>query len=104
MDVRFHPEAETELEALPTREKVAMLSAVEKLEALGDRLLSPIRARSGVGQSFASFAPELDDPPGELSIGAFRERWLSLRSARKLSPIGGDSTGPSRTPRTDSMK
>ncbi len=41
MDVRYHPEAEAELEALPVREKVAMLSAVEKLEALGDQLPFP---------------------------------------------------------------
>lgn len=41
MDVRYHPEAETELDQLPTGEKVAMLSAVEKLRALGDQLPFP---------------------------------------------------------------
>lgn len=41
MEVRYHPDAETEFDDLPTAERVAMLSAVEKLRALGDQLPYP---------------------------------------------------------------
>lgn len=41
MDVAFHPEAAAELGALPDPEKLAMDHAIEKLEALGDRLPFP---------------------------------------------------------------
>lgn len=41
MDVRYHPKAEAELDGLPTGEKIAMLSAAEKLRALGDQLPYP---------------------------------------------------------------
>lgn len=41
MEVLFHPEAEGELDRLPTNEKAAMDHAIEKLEALGARLPYP---------------------------------------------------------------
>lgn len=63
MDVRFHPEAETELEALPTREKVAMLSAVEKLEALGDRLPFPHSSEVRSGAKLRELRPRAGRSP-----------------------------------------
>lgn len=51
MEVVYCPEAREELKALPSRERQAMLHAVEKLEALGDRLPYPhsslVRGESG---------------------------------------------------------
>lgn len=41
MDVDYCPEAFRELEKLPPREQFAVLSAVEKLEVLGDQLAAP---------------------------------------------------------------
>ena len=41
MKVRYHPEAEQELVALSPNERVAILSSVEKLKALGDQLPFP---------------------------------------------------------------
>lgn len=41
MDVRYHPEAETELDGLPTAERLAMLAVTEKLKVLGDQLPYP---------------------------------------------------------------
>lgn len=41
MEVLFHPDAEKELEGLPTTEKNAVANAVEKLAALGDQLRYP---------------------------------------------------------------
>ena len=41
MEVPFHPEASEELRALPVGERIALLAAVEKLEAYGDRLGFP---------------------------------------------------------------
>jgi hypothetical protein len=39
--VAYHPEAETELHALPAREQVAISHAVEKLECIGPNLGHP---------------------------------------------------------------
>ena len=41
MQVEFIPDAEFELNQLDTRERVAMLNVVEKLELLGERLPYP---------------------------------------------------------------
>jgi hypothetical protein len=41
MEVLLHPEAEGEIDNLPSGEKVAMLAAVEKLRVMGDRLPFP---------------------------------------------------------------
>ena len=41
MEVAFAPAAEEEINRLPVHERVAILNAIEKLEALGDRLPFP---------------------------------------------------------------
>ncbi len=41
MEVRYHPEAESELADLPRGERIAMANAVEKLRSLGLRLPFP---------------------------------------------------------------
>lgn len=62
MEVRYHPQAEMELAALPVGERIAMANAVEKLRSLGLRLQFP--HQSGV---------------------------VGVRSLRELRPRGGDS-------------
>lgn len=56
--VAFHPEAEAELDALPVKERIAVMHAVEKLVAVGPRCRSHTRATSKVQRSSASFGPE----------------------------------------------
>lgn len=41
----FHPEAEAELDALPTKERVAVMHAVEKLAAVGPALPFPHQSK-----------------------------------------------------------
>lgn len=41
MEVLYHPDAEDELTRLPTRERVAVVNAVEKLVVMGERLPFP---------------------------------------------------------------
>ena len=88
MKVSFNPDAEAELQALPTKERVGILNAYEKLKAEGDQLPFPhssqvrgadrlreLRPRSGrskwrafyrrIGTTFviAAVGPEASDDP-----------------------------------------
>ena len=58
MEVRYSPEAEAELNALPPNERAAMLAAVEKLRLLGDRLPAPhSSAVKGAGATLRELRP-----------------------------------------------
>jgi hypothetical protein len=58
MEVAYCPEAEEELAALPSGERVAILAAVEKLALLGDRLPAPhSSAIKGIGATLRELRP-----------------------------------------------
>ena len=85
----YHPEAEAELARLITSERVAMLHAVEKLEALGPALPFPhqsnIRGAAGLR---------------ELRPRAGRSRWRGIYSqvgeAFAMAAIGPEASVDSR--------
>lgn len=64
MDVVLHAEAEIELGALPPRERVAMLAALEKLAVVGDRLPAPhSSAIKGVSTTLRELRPRSGRSP-----------------------------------------
>ena len=54
----FHPEAEAELDALPAKERVAVMHAVEKLAAAGPALPFPHQSNVKGAEGCASCGPE----------------------------------------------
>lgn len=72
MEVVYHPEADAEEQKLPARERLALGIAVEKLEALGEKLGYPIAAPSRVSRNYGSSALGQEGVPGELSTVEYR--------------------------------
>jgi hypothetical protein len=71
MNIVFCAEAKVELAMLPPRERVAMLAALEKLVALGDRLPAP---HSSAVKGVAVTLRELRPRGGRSQWGAFYRR------------------------------
>lgn len=64
MRVAFFPEAEAELDALPPGERTAMLVALEKLRAFGDRLPYPHSSGvKGAGETLRELRPRRGRSP-----------------------------------------
>lgn len=64
MDVVFCVEVEEELNRLPRRERLAMLTAFEKLEVLGDQLPSPhSSAVKGIRETLRELRPRSGRSP-----------------------------------------
>lgn len=62
MDVLLHPDAETELSALPSREYRAMQNALDKLEVHGDQLPFP-HSSAVQGTGLRELRPRRGDSP-----------------------------------------
>jgi hypothetical protein len=61
--VVFHPEAETEVHALPVQERVAVAHAVEKRAALGPRLPYPHQSEVRDGDGVRELRPRAGRSP-----------------------------------------
>jgi hypothetical protein len=61
-EVRYHEDAEKELKELPTRERVALANAVQKLEAFGPQLPSPHQSKV-MGSTLRELRPRGGNSP-----------------------------------------
>jgi len=86
MRVLFYPEAEAELKALPPRERGAMLTAIGKLEVLGDRLPAP---HSSAVKGVSSTLRELRPRAGRSAWCAFYRR---IGSSNVIGAIAPEAT------------
>jgi hypothetical protein len=71
--VLYHPEAEAERDRLPRNERLAIATAVEKLETFGPNLRLRIKARLWGPSISANSDHEPVAVPGDRSTGALRK-------------------------------
>ena len=90
MEVVFLPEADMELAALQPREQAALLAAVEKLEAHGDRLSFP---HSSNVQGARAAPRELRPRSGRSAWRAFYRR---VGSVMVVASVGPEATSDPR--------
>src|SRR3989442_2217515 len=62
-DVRYHPEAERELREVEASERVAIVHAVEKLEAMGSRLAYPHQSKVQGARDLRELRPRAGRSP-----------------------------------------
>ena len=74
LGVNWDEDAREELRRLPAAERRAVMTAVAKLEAFGDRLGAPHRSRAARPGS-GSYGPGPAARPGGCCTGGWAERW-----------------------------
>lgn len=89
MEVRYHPEAEKEFSTMPTPEKVAMQSAVEKLKVLGDRLPFPHSSKVRGTASLRELRPRAGRSP-------WRAFYRRIENAMMIGAIGPEANSNRR--------
>ena len=98
MDVAYHPAAREELTGLPMGERVAMLHAIEKLQALGEQLPFPHCSAPAACTAMGATPPGRTKPmAGLLSPGWQRHDywgdWPRCRAGRCWLSPGGCGSG-----------
>ncbi len=84
MEVRYHPQAESELAELPVGERVAMANAVEKLESLGLRLPFPHQSAVVGVSNLRELRPRSGDSP-------WRAFYRRIQDVFVIAGIGPDA-------------
>ena len=82
--VRYHPEAERELDGLPLDERVAVLHAVDKLAALGPALRYPHQSEVRGGGGLRELRPRAGRSP-------WRAFYRRVESAYVIGAIGSEA-------------
>lgn len=83
MEVRYHPQAVSELAELPVGERVAMANAVEKLESLGLRLPFPHQSAVRGVRNLRELRPRSGDSP-------WRAFYRRIQNVFVIASIGPD--------------